>query len=79
MTAARAGLLVLAVVGCTGADRVTAETDCELFSLPHGELRAAMSAHRKLGEALLWAFGRALSRRLRDAQERALARPTRLA
>ena len=61
------------------AERVTAETDCELFSLPHGALRAEMSAQRKLSEALLWAFGRALSRRLRDAQERASARPTPLA
>ncbi len=55
------------------AAHVVAHTDCELLSIPHAELRELMTSDQRLGEALLWAFGRALSRRIRDTNDRLAA------
>ena len=55
------------------AAHVVAHTDCELLSIPHVQLRELMTTDPKLGEALLWAFGRALSRRVRDTNDRLAA------
>ena len=52
---------------------VVAHTDCELLSIPHAELRELMTSDKRLGEALLWAFGRALARRIRDTNDRLAA------
>ena len=47
-----------------------AHTDCEIFSLPHGELRRLMDSHPSLCAKFLWAFGRKLSHRLRETNQR---------
>ena len=56
------------------AAHVVAHTDCELLSIPHSELRELITSDQKLGRTLLWAFGRAMSRRIRDANDRLAAR-----
>jgi len=47
-----------------------AHTDCEVVSIPHGELRRLMESRPELGERLLWAFARRFARRLRETNER---------
>ena len=55
------------------AAHVVAHTDCELLSIPHRELRELVTTDQKLGRTLLWAFGRAMSRRIRDTNDRLAA------
>ena len=59
--------------GDASAAHVVAHTDCELLSIPHSELRELMTSDQKLGRTLLWAFARAMSRRIRDTNDRLAA------
>ena len=59
--------------GVAAAAHVVAHTDCELLSIPHSELREVMTTDPNLGRTLLWAFGCAMSRRIRDTNDRLAA------
>ncbi len=56
--------------GAPASADALAHTDCEIFSLPHGELRRLMESHPSLCAKFLWAFGRKLSHRLRETNQR---------
>ena len=47
-----------------------AHTDCDVFSIPHGEVAELMSTRPDLSAKFLWAFARTLARRLRETNQR---------
>lgn len=47
-----------------------AHSECEIFSIPHAEMRALIAARPDLAGRFLWAFGRTLARRLRETNQK---------
>ncbi len=47
-----------------------AHSDCEIFSIPHAEMRELIAARPDLAGRFLWAFGRTLARRLRETNQK---------
>lgn len=47
-----------------------AHTECEILSIPHGEMEALMKNRPDLATKFLWAFARTLAGRLRDTDQK---------
>jgi CRP-like cAMP-binding protein len=65
--------------GGSASAQAIAHTECEILSIPHGEV-ADLMGRPELANKFLWAFARTLARRLRDSNQRvvslfALSRP----
>jgi CRP-like cAMP-binding protein len=56
--------------GAPASTQAVAHTDCEVLSIPHGEILALMESHPELSGRFLWAFARALAARLRQSNQR---------
>jgi len=56
--------------GSPASAHAIAHVDCEVLALPHREVEALMRTHPGLGAKFLWAFGRTLASRLRDANHK---------
>lgn len=56
--------------GAPAATQAVAHTDCELLSIPHGEILTLMESRPDLSAKFLWAFARMLAFRLRDSSQR---------
>jgi CRP-like cAMP-binding protein len=56
--------------GAPSSAHAIAHTDCEVFSIPHREVRALMHARPGVAAKFLWAFARTLSTRLRETNEK---------
>jgi CRP/FNR family cyclic AMP-dependent transcriptional regulator len=56
--------------GSPASAHVIAHSDCEVLALPHREIEALMKTHPGLSAKFLWAFGRTLAGRLRDANHK---------
>jgi len=55
--------------GAASANAI-AHTDCEILSIPHGEMEALMKSRPALATKFLWAFARTLVARLRDTDHK---------
>ena len=47
-----------------------AHTDCEILSIPHGEMESLMRTRPDLATKFLWAFARTLAGRLRETDQK---------
>jgi CRP-like cAMP-binding protein len=56
--------------GAPASAHAIAHTDCEVFSIPHGEVAALMQSRPALTSKFLWAFGRTLAGRLRETNQK---------
>ena len=56
--------------GAPASAQAMAHTDCEVFALPHHEVRGLMESRPDLMARFLWAFGRTLAARLRESNQR---------
>lgn len=56
--------------GAPASTQAVAHTDCEVLSIPHGEILALMESRPDLSAKFLWAFARALAARLRESNQR---------
>jgi CRP/FNR family transcriptional regulator, cyclic AMP receptor protein len=56
--------------GSPAAAHAMAHTDCEVFSIPHTEVKSLMSESPALAAKFLWAFGRRLAARVRETNQR---------
>jgi CRP/FNR family cyclic AMP-dependent transcriptional regulator len=56
--------------GSPASAHAIAHSDCEVFTIPHHEVRAMMDSHPALCAKFLWAFSRTLATRLRDSNQK---------
>jgi CRP-like cAMP-binding protein len=56
--------------GAPASAHAIAHSDCEIFSIPHQEVRAMMGSHPALCAKFLWAFSRTLATRLRESNQK---------
>jgi CRP/FNR family transcriptional regulator, cyclic AMP receptor protein len=56
--------------GGAASAHALAHGDCEIFSIPHTEMRDLISSRPDLAGRFLWAFGRTLARRLRETNQK---------
>lgn len=56
--------------GSPSSASAQAHTDCEIFSLPHAEVRAMMRHRPELSAKFLWAFSQTLAGRLRETNQK---------
>jgi CRP/FNR family cyclic AMP-dependent transcriptional regulator len=56
--------------GAPSSANAIAHTSCELFSIPHAELKTMLGSRPELTARFLWAFGAALSTRLRETNRK---------
>jgi CRP/FNR family transcriptional regulator, cyclic AMP receptor protein len=56
--------------GAPASAHAIAHSDCEVFAVPHSEIRAMMDSHPAVCAKFLWAFGRTLAGRLRDSNQK---------
>lgn len=56
--------------GGPASAQATAHTDCEILSIPHGEILTLMERRPELSAKFLWTFARALASRLRKSNQR---------
>lgn len=56
--------------GAPASANAIAHTTCEVFSIPHVELKAMMGTRPELAARFLWAFGTALATRLRETNRK---------
>jgi CRP/FNR family transcriptional regulator, cyclic AMP receptor protein len=56
--------------GSPASAHAIAHSDCELFAIPHQEVRAMMDSHPALCAKFLWAFSRTLAARLRESNQK---------
>jgi CRP/FNR family transcriptional regulator, cyclic AMP receptor protein len=56
--------------GAPASAHAIAHTDCEILTLPHGEVRAMMQSRPALAAKFLWAFSRTLAGRLRESNQK---------
>jgi CRP/FNR family transcriptional regulator, cyclic AMP receptor protein len=47
-----------------------AHSECEILSIPHGEMEALMKSRPELATKFLWAFARTLAGRLRETDQK---------
>jgi CRP/FNR family cyclic AMP-dependent transcriptional regulator len=59
--------------GSPSSATATAHTDCEVFSLPHAEVRALIRHHAELSAKFLWAFSQTLAARLREMNQKVIS------
>src|SRR5437762_4517964 len=53
--------------GSPASAHAIAHSECEVFTIPHDEVRALMETAPSLAAKFLWAFSRTLATRLRDS------------
>jgi CRP-like cAMP-binding protein len=56
--------------GSPASAHAIAHTDCEVFSIPHGEIANLIESRPALPAKFLWAFGRTLAGRLRETNDK---------
>ena len=56
--------------GAPASAHAIAHSDCEVFTIPHDEVRAMMNSHPALSAKFLWAFSRTLAGRLRESNQK---------
>ena len=56
--------------GAPASAHAIAHSDCEVFAIPHEEVRAMMDSHPTLCAKFLWAFSRTLATRLRESNQK---------
>jgi CRP/FNR family transcriptional regulator, cyclic AMP receptor protein len=56
--------------GAPASANAIAHTSCELFSIPHAELKSLLRSRPELTARFLWAIGAVLSTRLRDTNRK---------
>jgi CRP/FNR family transcriptional regulator, cyclic AMP receptor protein len=56
--------------GSTASAHAIAHRDCEILSIPHGEVLNLMGSNPRLSARFLWAFGRTLAQRLRETNDK---------
>ena len=56
--------------GAPASAHAIAHSDCEILAIPHREVEALMKSRPDLSAKFLWAFGRTLAVRLREANQR---------
>jgi len=56
--------------GAPASANAIAHTACEVFSIPHAELKAMMHSRPELTARFLWAFGTTLAMRLRETNRK---------
>jgi len=56
--------------GAPASAHAIAHTDCEILSIPHGEVASLMGSRPELCAKFLWAFSRTLATRLRETNQR---------
>ena len=56
--------------GSPASAHALAHKDCEILSIPHGEMRALIERQPALAVKFFWAFGRTLASRLRETDQR---------
>ena len=56
--------------GAPASAHAIAHSDCEVFAIPHEEVRAMMDSHPTLCAKFLWAFSRTLATRLRESNSK---------
>lgn len=56
--------------GAPASAHAIAHSDCEVFTIPHEEVRAMMESRPALTAKFLWAFSRTLAVRLRESNQK---------
>jgi CRP-like cAMP-binding protein len=56
--------------GAPASAHAIAHSDCEVFAIPHDEVRTMMESHPALCAKFLWAFSRTLATRLRESNQK---------
>lgn len=56
--------------GAPASAHAIAHSDCEIFTIPHQEIRALMESAPVLSAKFLWAFSRTLAGRLRESNQK---------
>jgi CRP/FNR family transcriptional regulator, cyclic AMP receptor protein len=56
--------------GSSASAHAIAHSDCEVFTIPHEEVRSMMESHPALCAKFLWAFSRTLASRLRESNQK---------
>jgi CRP-like cAMP-binding protein len=56
--------------GGPSSAQAIAHSDCELWCIPHREMRQLMASHPELTSKFLWAFARTLATRLRQTDDK---------
>ncbi len=56
--------------GAPASAHAIAHTECEVLTIPHGEIRSLMASRPDLSARFLWAFGRTLAGRLRESNQK---------
>ena len=56
--------------GAPASAHAIAHTECEVFTIPHGEVGAMMQSHPAIAAKFLWAFSRTLAGRLRESNQK---------
>jgi len=56
--------------GAPASAHAIAHSECEVFTIPHEEVRAMMESHPTLCAKFLWAFSRTLAARLRESNQK---------
>jgi CRP-like cAMP-binding protein len=56
--------------GSPSSAHAVAHTDCEILSIPHGEMDALMRERPQMASKFLWAFSRTLATRLRETNQK---------
>jgi len=56
--------------GAPASAHAIAHADCEVLSIPHGEMKGLVARHPETAARFLWAFGYTLARRLRDTNQK---------
>jgi CRP-like cAMP-binding protein len=56
--------------GGPASTQATAHSDCEILTIPHGDILALMERRPELSAKFLWTFARGLASRLRESNQR---------
>jgi CRP-like cAMP-binding protein len=56
--------------GAPSSAHAIAHSDCEVFTIPHEEVRALMTSAPGVAAKFLWAFSRTLATRLRESNQK---------
>jgi CRP-like cAMP-binding protein len=56
--------------GGPASAQAIAHTDCELLSVPHGEMESLIRSRPEVAAKFFWAFGRTLAERLRETDQK---------
>ncbi|MBN2368849.1 MAG: cyclic nucleotide-binding domain-containing protein, partial [Vicinamibacteria bacterium] len=59
--------------GSPSSATARAHTDCEVFALPHTEVRAMIRRRAELSAKFLWAFSQTLAARLRETNQKVIS------